>query len=225
MNPVREVLRLLASGASQRAISRQCRISRHAVGDYEFRAKLAGLEWPLTDDLDDFRLEEMLFPTAAKDAVARRPQPDWDAIHVERKRHKGATLKVLHEEYIRANMDGMSYSRFCQLYEKHVKKLRPYLRQSYSAGEFAFVDFTGPTVTIHAPDGANAEAQIFVGVLGASGLIYAEAVRSQQLPDWLAAHTRMYEAWGGVPQIVVPDNLKSAVTRAHRYMPDINPTY
>lgn len=225
MNPVREVLRLLASGASQRAVSRQCRISRHAVGNYEFRATMAGLTWPLPDDLDDFALEEMLFPAAAKDAVARHPQPDWDAIHLECKRHKGATLKVLHEEYMHANPDGMGYSRFCQLYEKHVKKLRPYLRQSYRAGEFAFVDFAGPTVTIHASNGKNEEAHIFVGVLGASGMIYAEAIRSQQLPDWLAAHTRMYETWGGLPQIVVPDNLKSAVTHANRYMPDINPSY
>lgn len=226
MMPIREVLRLLADGVSGRAIAKRCHISRHTVQNYAFRAELAGVHWPIPEHLDDFALEELLFPAAAKDAVARHPQPNWENIHIEMKRDKCATLKVLHEEYLRQHPDGMMYVRFCQLYKKYVKKLKPYLRMNYRAGEYAFVDFVGPTVTIHAFDnGAKEEAQIFIGVLGASGYIYAEAVRSQKIPDWLAAHTRMYEFFGGVPEIVVPDNLKSAVIRPDRYVPDLNASY
>lgn len=226
MKPVRDVLRLLAEGVSQRAISHRCGVSRQAVQDYAFRARQAGLGWPLPPEMDDFELEQRLFPAAPKQNSAIHPQPDWEDVRIEMKR-KGATLMVLHDEYRRQFPDGMGYVRFCQLYREYLKSLRSYLRGNYRAGEYAFVDFAGPTVTIYpfAGSGQKESAQIFVGVLGASGTVYAEAVRSQKLPEWLACHTRMYEAWGGTPEIVVPDNLKSAVIRPDRYAPEINESY
>ena len=94
------------------------------------------------------------------------------------------------------------------------------------AGERVFVDYAGPTVGVHdTKTGETRKAQIFVGILGASNYTYAEAHWSQQLPNWIAAHTRMFEFFGGSPKIVVCDNLKSAVTKASRTEPVVHPAY
>jgi hypothetical protein len=99
MMPIREVLRLRAEGVSVRQTAKRCRISRSAVQTYEFRAKQAGVYLPGSEALDDFALEELLFPTGAKVGGVRHPQPNWEEVHIELKRNKCATLKVLHEEY------------------------------------------------------------------------------------------------------------------------------
>jgi transposase len=100
------------------------------------------------------------------------------------------------------------------------------MRQNHKAGDKAFVDYAGQTVKVVDQDtGEVREAQIFVGILGASNYTYAEATWTQKLPDWIGSHTRMLEFFGGVPALIVPDNLRSGVNKACRYEPDINPTY
>ena len=120
----------------------------------------------------------------------------------------------------------MQYSWFCQTYRAWAHKLDLVMRQTHRAGEKLFVDYTGqgiPVVNRHS--GEVHEAAIFVAVLGASNYTYAEATWTQSLPDWISSHVRTFAALGGVPEIVVPDNLKAAVTRAHRYEPELNRTY
>ena len=100
------------------------------------------------------------------------------------------------------------------------------MRQDHRAGDKLFIDYAGQTVPIVNRDtGEINQAQIFVAVLGASNYTYAEATLTQTLPDWIGAHTRAFAFLGGVPNVLVPDNLKAAVTTAHRYEPDLNPTY
>jgi len=100
------------------------------------------------------------------------------------------------------------------------------MRQTHLAGDKLFVDYAGHTMpVIDRTTGEVRQVQIFVAVLGASNYTYAEATWTQSLPDWIGAHTRAFAFLGGVPNIVIPDNLKSGVTRAHRYDPDLNPTY
>jgi transposase len=100
------------------------------------------------------------------------------------------------------------------------------MRQHHVAGEKAFVDYSGKRIGIADPlSGEIREAEIFVGVLGASNLTYAEATWTQQLPDWIGAHVRMFRFFGGAPKLLVPDNLKSGVTKASFYDPEINRTY
>lgn len=225
--PIRQVLRLHhETGLSRRQIARSLNISRDAVTDYLIRAAAAKLHWPLPPALDDAMLEQKLFPIVPTAAPVRKPEPDWAMVHQELKRSKGATLTVLHEEYLAEHPGGMAYSLFCQRHREFQQTLKRTMRQTYVAGERVFVDYAGPTVMI--VDRAAREvlyAQIFVGVLGASNYIYAEAHWSQKLPDWIAAHARMFEHFGGVPAVVVCDNLKSAVTRASRTEPVVNTTY
>jgi transposase len=136
------------------------------------------------------------------------------------------TLFLLWQEYRAANPDGYQYSWFCEHFRAWQGRLDVVMRQDHRAGEKLFVDYAGQTVSvIDASTGEIREAQIFVAVLGASNYTYAEATWTQSLPDWIGAHTRCFSFLGGVPELVVPDNLRSGVSKAHRYEPDTNPTY
>ena len=225
MRKIRQVLRLAhEDGVSRRSIARSLGLSRDAVSDTLIRAAAAGISWPLPDELDDAQLEARLFPSAAA-KMRRKVEPDWAAIHNELKR-KGATLQALHEEYLARQPVGMCYSHFCKGYRTWAKTLKRYLRQTHVAGERVFVDYAGPTMrVVDRASGEIRHAQIFVGVLGASNYTYAEAHWSQRLPNWIAAHTRMFEFFGGVPAVIVCDNLKSAVVKASRTEPVLHPAY
>ncbi len=226
MRKIREVLRLKWDGGlSNRRIAQSCAIGRPTVTEYLRRAADAGLAWPLPADLDDTALERRLFPQAASLAVDLRTVPDWARVHQELKR-KGVTLILLWEEYKVACPEGLQYSAFCLHYRAWRGTRDVVMRQSHRAGEKLFVDYCGPTIeVINASSGEIHTAQIFVAVLGASNYTYAEATWTQTLPDWIGAHVRAFAFFGGCPALLVPDNLKSAVTRAHRYEPDLNPTY
>jgi len=226
MRQVKEVLRLKwACGLSDRQIAQSLRISRPTVADYVRRAKDAGFTWPLPKDLGDDVLERRLFARAVKKPPAKRPMPDCSQVHRELKR-KGVTLVLLWQEYKAATPDGLQYSQFCEAYRKWAKRLDLVMRQRHRAGETLFVDYAGQTMPVVDPrTGEIRDASIFIAVLGASNYTYAEATWSQSLPDWIGSHVRAFEALGGVPQVLVPDNLKAAVNRPHRYEPELNRTY
>ena len=226
MRKIGEVIRLKwECGLSNRAIARSCSISHSTVGEYLRRAQEAGLSWPLPADLGEDTLFDLLFPRPAPSSSRVIPCPDWSLIHTEL-RKKGVTLRLLWVEYREAHPDGYGYSQFCALYRQWAKRLKPSMRLSHQGGEKVFVDYAGQTVPIVDPDtGELHQAQIFIGVLGASNYTYAEAHESQELPNWIGAHVRMFAFFGGVPEIVVPDNLKAGVKHPCRYEPDLNPTY
>jgi transposase len=220
MRKVFELLRLQAEGLSVRQMAASLKLARSTVSDYLRRIEQASLSWPLPDDVDESELLERLF---GAEAVRRgsRPAPDWSHIHTDRKR-PGVTLQLLWLEYKEAHPDGYQYSRFCELYGHWRSRIDPVLRQSYKAGERVFVDYAGQTVPVVDPEtGEVRQAQIFVATLGASNYIYAEATWTQSLPDWIASHERLYRHLGGVPALTIPDNLKSGVTKACYYEPDI----
>jgi len=226
MRKIREVLRLKwECGLKNRAIARSCSISHSTVSEYLQRAKAAGLSWPLPADLDEDALFLLLFPTPSHPNSKIIPCPDWSLIHTELRR-KSVILRLLWVEYREAHPDGYGYSQFCELYRQWAKRLKPSMRLSHKGGEKLFVDYAGQTVPIVDPHtGEIRQAQIFVAVLGASNYTYAEANWSQDLPNWTGAHVRAFTFIGGVPEIVVPDNLKAGVKHPCRYEPDLNPTY
>ena len=230
-----EVLRLKwESRLSHRAIARSCGISPGTVSDYVQRAQAAGLSWPLPADLTEEALYQRLFLPAAGAAGRTIPPPDWAQLHTEppptagegRLRRKGVTLRLLWVEYREVHPDGYGYSQFCEHYRQWSGHLQPTMRMSHVAGERLFVDYAGQTVPLVAPDtGAVQSAQIFVAVLGASSYTYVEAHLHQDLPGWIGAHVRAFSFFGGVPEVLVPDNLKAGVKSPCRYEPDLNPTY
>jgi transposase len=210
---------------SKRKIAAALGVSATAAGECIRRARRAGLTWPLPDELTDEALERRLFPPPAVAAKDRRPQPNWAAVHRELRR-PGVTLQLLWEEYRAVQPDGYGISRYCELFRAWEARLTPTMRQSHVAGERMFVDYAGTTLAVI--DGLTGEvmtAQLFVAVLGASSLTYAEATWTQGLCDWIGSHTRAFAFMGGVSATVMCDNLRSGITRACFYEPAVNRTY
>jgi transposase len=226
MRHIREVLRLKwAGGLSDRKIAQSLRISRPTVAEYVRRAQAAGLSWPLPDRLDEATLERQLFATTQKTPAPRCPPPDWPQVHRELRR-KGVTLFLLWQEYKAATPEGVQYSQFCAAYRQWAGTLDLVMRQHHRAGEKLFIDYAGQTLpVVNRCTGEVHEVAIFIAVLGASNYTYVEATWSQSLPDWIGSHVRTFAALGGVPEVLVPDNLKAAVTQVHRYEPVLNRTY
>jgi transposase len=224
---IKEVLRLHALGLSQRQIALSCAVGQATVSDYLKAAETAGLKWADVADWDDDRLWKAV--ARSRETPRSRihpPEPDYTAILRELQTHKHVTLQLLWEEYREQSPDGYRYSRYCDLYRAWLQRQQVVLRHEHRAGEKLFVDYAGDTIPIYsAVAGEVWPAALFVAVLGASSYTYAEASLSQGLPDWIGAHMRAFEFMGGVPEIVVPDNLKSGVTKACRYEPSVNRTY
>ena len=225
MRKLREILRLKYEvKLPHRVIGRACGIGAGTVSMYVQRAKREGLSWPLPEALDDDALQSKLFREPFHERVAR-PAPDCEAIHRELKR-PGVTLQLLWLEYLEAHPQGYRYSQFCNVYRRWVKKLHPSLRQRHRAGEKVFVDYSGKRLHLIDPEtGELIPVELFVGVLGASGYLFAEAAAGQTLPEWIGSHIRMLEFYGGCPAVFVPDNLRSGVTHPCRYEPEVNRSY
>lgn len=228
MTLIKEVLRLkYESNLSHRQIARALRISVGSVANYLAAFERCGLTYPLRAELTDEILAGRLTASASK---ALKEQlfapPDYAYIH-EQLKIKGVTRQLLWEEYAAAHpADHYRYTQFCFYYRKWKDKLKVSLRQTHRAGEKMFVDYCGKTVSLAcAATDEVREVQVFVAVLGASNYTYAEATVSQKLEDWIGSHVRSFEFFGGVPEMVVPDNLKSGVKKACRYEPLLNDSY
>jgi len=226
MRKIKEVLRLrFEVGLSGRAIAHSCAMGRTTVREYLQRAKRVGVTWPLPEGSTDGDLEALLFAPPTSEPGVERPLPDWEQVHKELK-GRGVTKYVLWEEYKTDHPDGLQYSRFCDLYRAWKGKLPVWMRQDHKAGEKLFIDYAGMTMPVQdGKTGAVRQAQIFVAAMGASYYTYAEATWSQTLPDFIASHVRAFTYYGGVTELLVPDNLRSAVSHSCRYDPDANPTY
>ena len=225
MRKIREVCRLrFEQKFSYAKIAKSVSVGETTVREYVERAKKADLSWPLPYDMDDLSLEKLLYRQKEQTSSSRQI-PDFPHIHRELKR-KGMTLQLLWEEYQQTYPSGYGYSRFCDLYREWACKREVWMPQQHKAGEKVFIDYAGLTVPIFdEKKGEYFNAQIFVSTLGASNYTYVEASKTQKLEDWIISHRRMFTFYGGVPEVLVPDNLKSGVTSPHLYEPDCNPTY
>lgn len=227
MRKIKDILRLHhETGLSNRAIAQALGIGYGTVADYLKRARQVDLSWPIPPQMQERDLGRLLFPTQPATGQRRFTEPDYPAIHQELKR-KGVTKQLLWQEYRQLHPDdGYSYAQFCHRYLEWLGCQQRSMRQIHRAGEKLFVDYCGPTMpVVNADTGEVREAQIFVAVMGASNYTFACASWSQKQEDWLNAHVQAFEFLGGVPEVVVPDNLKSAVRKTHRYEPDLNPAY
>lgn len=224
MRKIRDVLRLkFEAGIGERQIAASLGVARSTVQEALRRAREAGIAWPLPPELTEVALQARLYPQ--KPVAAAIPPPDFPAIHAQLSR-KGVTRALLWQEYKAVHADGFEYSAFCEHYRAWASTQDAVLRLAHTPGDKLFVDYAGHTMgVVDRLTGEIRTAQIFVAVLGHSSYTYAEATWTQTLPDWIGAHVRALDFIGGVPQAIVPDNLKSGVMRAHRYDPDINPSY
>jgi transposase len=225
---IKEILRLkLDCGISEREISRSCRVSRSTVADYLRRAAAARLTWSEASAMAEAQLEERLFPTEHIPSTVKRPPPDCEHIYNELRTYRkfNLTLSQLWLEYKDKHPDGYQYTQFCEHYWRWRKKLDYCMRQEHRGGEKLFIDYSDGLSIVDTATGEFILTQLFLAVWGASNYTYAEAALSQMLPDWIGAHRRALEYFRCAPRVLVPDNLKSGVSKACKYEPDLNPTY
>jgi len=225
---IKEVIRLkYECGISEREISRSCQISRSTVADYIGRAAAAGLNWNEASTLTPTQLEERLFPTEHIPNSVKRPPPDCEYIYNQLRTYRkfNLTLSQLWLEYKEKHPDGYQYTQFCEHYWRWRKKLDYCMRQEHRGGEKLFIDYSDGLSIVDTATGEFILTQLFLAVWGASNYTYAEASLSQMLPDWIGAHRRALEYFCCAPRVLVPDNLKSGVSKACKYEPELNPTY
>ncbi|EMV2342107.1 IS21 family transposase [Escherichia coli] len=210
---------------TNRTIALTLNISPSTVSDVLSRFKNTSISWPLPESMTTQRLEVLIFP--GKQAPEMTPAlPDWLYIDTELRR-VGVTRQLLWMEYKhQAGEYALGYSQFCRRYLHWKKSVRYSMRQEHRAGEKLFIDFYGPTVPVVNPEtGEERRVAIFVAVMGASNYTYVEACEGQDLMSWLNANSRCLTFLGGVPKLLIPDNLKSAVKKVDRYEPVINESY
>lgn len=223
MRSTREVLRQKWElGRPHRDVAASLGLGIGTITGILTRAAEAGVTWPVAQVLSDEALEVRLYGPRP-DAPATKVLPDPGEVHVALKR-PGVTLALLHEEYLAGHPEGYRITQFREHYRRWEARQRVTLRQTYRGGEKGFVDYAGQPA-VYDLAGIDVQCQLFVAVLGASNYTYAEATHTQTLSDFTESHVRAFEYWGGVPQVVVPDQLKSAVTVADRYEPGVNRTY
>jgi len=228
MRKIKDVLRLKYDcGISEREISRSCQVSRSTVADYIRRAAAAKLTWTEASSLTQTQLEERLFPNEHIPSTVKRPAPDCEYIYNELRTYRkfNLTLSQLWLEYKQSHPDGYQYTQFCEHYWRWRKKLDYVMRQEHRGGEKLFIDYCDGLSIVDTITGEFISTQLFLAVWGASNNTYAEATLSQTLPDWINSHRRAFEYFGCVPRVLVPDNLKSGVSKACKYEPELNPTY
>ena len=206
---------------AHRSIASQLKISPATVS-YICQRFNRTLQWPLPEDMSAQQLFDAIYPNKRNSFV----QPDYPSIEIEL-RKKGVTKLLLWEEYQHQHTGNLlGYSQFCDNYRAWKGRQKRSMRMTHKAGEKVFIDYCGPTLTIVNPDtGECREVQVFVAVLGASNYTFAIATENQTLESWLSAHVAMFNFFCGVPELLVPDNLKAGVSKACRYEPILNASY
>jgi transposase len=217
---IKDVIRLKwHARLSHERIATTLKISKGVVAKYVGLASAAGLDWETVQDWSEQRLSTALLPrsTASQPFV----EPDWGRIHRELDR-KGMTLMLLWQEYVAAHPEQRTwrYTQFCEHYKTFTSRLKRSMRQHRRAGEKLFIDFAGPTVGLS--DGSR--AQVFVSAMAASSYVFACATPAQRLDDWIEAMVRALHFYGGVPQLIVPDNARAVIATPDRYEPRANDT-
>lgn len=229
MRQVRDVIKLHSDmGLSLRKIEGATGVARSTIGDYIKRFKSLDLSLEEIDKLDDDSLKLKFFPEIDSVVVSRKAMPNMNYLHEELKKRKQTkvTLQLLWEEYKKDHPDGYEYTQFRVHYRRFKQKLNPSMRQVHLSGEKLFVDYSGLTMPIYDQvTGEISKAQIFVAVLGASGYTFVHATPSQTQEDFIHSHTLCYSFFGGVPKVVVPDNLKSAIISHNKKGIVLNESY
>lgn len=228
MRRIRDCLRLhFENKFNQTEIARALGISRSTVQDYLSRFTIRQLTFDQIAAVSDTDLENLFFHREKDDSTSTDPLCELDYEYLHQELHRsGVTLRLLWEEYKKTHSNGFQYSQFCWYFQQWRKKLKVYMRQIHLSGERIFVDYSGKKPSIvNRFTGEIQEVELLVLCWGCSHYTYAEAQLSQELRNWIMGHVRGFDYFGCVAKLLVPDNLKSGVAKAHRYDPDVNPTY
>ena len=224
IRPIREILRYSYDlGLSNEKIRLSLGISKGSVHNTLFRFKSSGLSWPLPDSYSDIELEEKLYG-APEVALMPKGLPSVKYVEQELIRPH-VTLQLIYEEYQEEHPNGISRTGFYRYYSKNFKKPVS-MKMHHKGGDKLFIDYSGDSLTyIDKSTGEVKKTELFLCCFGASSFSYADVTDSQKKEDFSLSHVSAFEYFDGLPNALVPDNLKSAVTKAKRYDPTINRLY
>ncbi|MCK5591234.1 MAG: IS21 family transposase [Candidatus Pacebacteria bacterium] len=227
MSKIRETIRMSKYEISHRRISKALGISRQKIAEYLSCFKSSKLTCEDIEKLSDSELRKICSPAGSVKSNGRlKILQDKFSYFVKELKRKGVTKQLLWEEYLEENPEGYSHSQFCYHFQQWQKQDKLTMHIDHKAGDKMFVDYAGHKLSVFdLRTGKTREVETFLAVLGASGLTYVEASESQKKEDWIKSNENSLHYFGGVPQAIVPDCLKSAVTKADKYEPDINPEF
>ncbi|WP_080059213.1 IS21 family transposase [Spirosoma aerolatum] len=227
MSKIRHIFRLFSQGRSKLSIATQIGVSRNTVKRYLTALAASGLTYEDIRTLTDKDLEDLFGKTPEPKLDPRLTilQAYLPQVDKELKR-KGVTRLMLWEAYRNDHSDGFHYTQFCFYYNQWKARVQPVMHLDHKAGDKLFVDFAGVKLSlVDLTTGEEKPVEVFIAILGASQLTYVQAVMSQQKEDFIAACENALHYCGGVPAAIVPDNLKTAVTKSSRFEPTLNETF
>ncbi|GHV34196.1 integrase [Spirochaetia bacterium] len=223
-----EMLRLGVQGYSQREIAQSVNCGKSTVGEAQKRCRAVGLTYETAVKMTDDQIKRLLYPQA----VGGRPEKagiDWEAIQKKLDGGKRVKLRYVWESYRQDNPDGLGYSQFCCRYKqwRNTTGKDVVMVQEREPGKELFVDWAGDTLgcVVDSETGKLRKAHFFIATLGDSGYPVVEAFPDEKQESWLTAHVHTFAQLGGLPRVIVPDNCKTAVTKANYYDPAINKAY
>ena len=227
MDRVREVIRLHEKiGLSYRDISRQLGVGKSTIGEILADFKRTGLSGADFEKMGDITYLDLLQNEKKRDSKLYDNLTELFEYIEEELKRPGVNLKTLFSEYKGMEPDGYSYSRYCHYYRMWCKKQNLSMHIDHKAGDKMFIDYAGKKLLIYSrEDGKAKEVEVFVAILPASQLTYAEAAVDQKKHSFIRSNENAFHYFGGVSSAIVPDCLKSGVTKADKYEPVINETF
>jgi transposase len=227
MIKIRQILRLQSQGLSKLQIAAQTGIARNTLKKYIKEFTSSGLSFDEINELSDKELEDLFVKPEDRPLNERLKTlfSLFPSIEKELKR-KGVTRQLLWKEYKTNHPDGVGLSQFKHYFSQWKAQVNPTMHMEHKAGDKLYVDFAGDKLEIiNEQTGEVKPVEVFVAILGASQLTYMEAVMTQQKGDFIFACENALHYCSGVPRAIVPDNLKSAVSKSSKYEPTLNETF
>lgn len=227
MNKLKQILKMYSQSMSKLSISETTGVSRNTVKAYIRAFETLDKSFEELDTLSDSALNE-LFKRQSKIRHETEVKELYEFFPAAEKKlaRRGTTVFDLCKEYIITYPEGLGRTAFYRHYEMYKKRVNPSMHMEHKAGDKMFIDFAGETYPyVETDTGEIKQAQFFLSILGASQLTYIEAIESQQVDDLIICSIHSLEYFGGAPLAIVPDNLKSAVTKSSRYEPRINENF
>src|SRR6478609_902341 len=228
MIQIRQILRLHSQGKSKLQIAILTGVSRNTVKRYLRKFDEGKYNYEAINNFTDHELE-VLFGTVESPSVVTAKLQTLQEMFPElskQLKRKGITLQKLWEQYYQRYPDGYQRSQFCFHFHQYVRGTNPVMHLEHKAGDKTYIDFAGDKLFIVNPlTGEEKKVEVFAAILGCSQLTYVEAVYSQKSEDLIKASENAFHYFGGTTAAIVPDNLKSAVTKSSKYEPQINETF
>lgn len=225
MSQLKQILRLISQSHKLKAIVRQTGVSRNTIKSYLRILQSKEISFEDALKMEDPVLDHLLRSPSKYEAQRHQDFLSRLEYFHEEGNKPHVTKQLLWEEYKSENAQGYQYSRFCYYLQLYDRSQQAVLVREHHPGDKLFLDFTGDKLSYIDTSGIKVDCEIFIGTMGYSNFIAVDAVHSQKLIDVLHAAVSILEQIGGCPKAFVPDNLKSAVTRADRYEPVINPLF